>query len=400
MKKQILILTFIVAAILAGTSTAFAQDTTAVNQAVTGTTPIDPLSCVAGSEPLHPYAGVSYTYSMQDTGAQAVDLWTWYATKDQTFIDSLTGNLNVDDSLRLSTGDLLGYSSNYGTATAAAESVDITWSSQILSQTSYQGADGTNTPTFVVAHGTGVNCSDNIQVYEINPRLNFTLDIANIHPTADTTMAWDAVVESCVSPVYSAIYNTSTYELDVDYGHDTLYFEIAAANFVKNFQLTFQLISGLETNQEATLELYASKALAQAGGSPIETWNWDSGDIGATETPNEFFEAANAADVTLGVSVFLKVIISNNQYESLADNPFEIAVDAIDNDANGIWDMEDDDCPADPPTATDAADQVDRATHIITPRPRIDHNTTDGGAPNPTTIIPKPNTTTGAGNGF
>ncbi|GAB1451520.1 hypothetical protein MASR2M47_15760 [Draconibacterium sp.] len=85
--------------------------------------------------------------------------------------------------------------------------------------------------------------------------------------------------------------------------------------------------------------------------------------------------ATNIPDIATGVSVYVRVYIDNNTEESLADSGFRLAVDARDNDNAGIWDMEDEDCGGDP--LLDLADQIDESTITITPRPTLDHNTTD-----------------------
>lgn len=387
MKKQILILTFFVAAMVAGMNS-YGQ---ALNPGITSTQPITPLSCVAGSEPLHPYPGQSYTYTMTAPGPETADQWTWFATKENTFIDA-TGLVTTNMLTTAAAGQLLAAGSNYGTATANANSIDITWSPEILANTVYQGAAGE--PTFVVGYATGTNCADNIQVYEINPQFNFTIDIANIDPTAGTTMAWDATTNSCVDIVRSAVYDNTSHEITVDYGTNTLYFEVAAANFVTDFTPTFTLISGLVGVQTATVTLHASYADAQADAGVLGTTSWTTADIGVGNGWTAgAFTAANASDVVTGVSLFVKVVIENLTEESLAANPFVLAVDAIDDGGSGIWDMEDDDCPNG--GGTDAADQVDQAQHTIDPRPTIQHGTTDSGTPLPTQLIPKTPTNSG-----
>ena len=369
MKKQILFLTLFVAAILVGNN-AFGQ---ALDPRTTPN-PILPLSCVGTSLPLHPYPGQAYTYTMDGTsGDELTDEWTWFATKNPEFIDAATNTLQTA-SMLTSPGDLLNVGANYGVATVDGNSVSITWSPEILAATLYQGdatgwatADAANpTPTFVVGYATGENCADNIQVYEINPQFNFTLDIANIDATG-TTLDWETPTEQCVDVVRSAVYNSTSNELDMDYGTNTLYFEVVAANFVQDWTPTFRLISGLVTTQTAVVTLHASLADAQSDANVLGTTSWDATSVGTDWATGTAFTANNSADVVDGVSLYVKVVISNNTEESLTDNDFVLAVDAIDNAGAGQWDMEDDDCT----TPTDAADQIDQATHTVTPRPTI-----------------------------
>lgn len=380
MKKQILFLAFFVLALITGTSNAFAQ----LLPGVTVTQPLPPLSCAANANFLHPLAGQSYTYQMDGTtGAEDVNQWTWFATKNNAFI---TGGVMAGDSLREGVaGQLLAASANYGKS-SGTNNVQITWTPEILANTDYQGTPSTTafpSPTFVVGYGTGVNCADNIKVYEINPIINFTVDITNIDATGKG-MAWDKDTSTCVSLVQSATYTGGN--LVMNYGTNTIYFEVAAANFVKDFTPTFTLMGGLSGVQTAVVSLHASYTDAVAGTLiyPGATTNWATG--AAPWATGHQFTAANTADVARGVSLIVKVVITNSTEESLIANPFILAVDARDNTNTGIWDMEDADCTV----LADAADQYDRAEHIVKPRPTIiGANIPDSNTAEPNNIVPK-----------
>ena len=388
MKKQILILTIFTLALIASTSTIKAQNLSPGRV-------IDPLSCITSSLPLHPYAGVEYTYELiGDAGVTHALDYTWWATKDPAFIPS-GGNNNMAGRLQVGAGELSGVSANYAILTAAtvadADQVKITWTPQILANTLYQGAASTTvfpSPTFVVGYAHGDNCADNIQVFEINPQVNFTIDIANIGGTG-VTMPWDLDTTQCVDIVRLATYNSTSDQLDMDYGTNTLYFEVAGANFLNNFTPTFHLVSGLLGAQTAVITLHDTYAHATAGSNIRATANWTSATVGSDWATGFQFTAASPADVVDGVSFFVKVVISNLTYESIILNPFVLAVDAQDNynsttsTYDGIWDMEDADCT----NVTDAIDQIDRATHHITPRPQLDMN--GGVMGEPSTVDPE-----------
>lgn len=380
MKKQILTLTFLTLAILfAGMNKSYGQVQLPASEAT-----LTPLSCVSNASPLHPVSGVPYTYRMDgSTGTELADQWTWWATKDSSFISS--GGLNMTNMLTVSDGQLLGISENYGDA-GNADTVSITWTSEILSNTKYQAKASITafpSPTFVVGYATGTNCADNIEVYEINPITAFYIDIANIDGTY-SPMAWDADTSQCVSPVVSATYDSPTDSIMMDYGTDTLYFEIAAAGFVTSWTPTFTFQNGLSESQTATIGLATSLANAQAG-----TFISD-GDTTITASAigdgwtGPVLTATNSSDISKGVSVWARVVIDNNTYESLSAQAFTLAVDA--QDATGQWDMEDSNC-SDPSSATD--DQVDKATHIINPRPTIIDATSDDENVEPNTFIDK-----------
>jgi hypothetical protein len=354
---------------------------------------------------LHPFPGVPYIYSLDGavTGAEPAKNFTWWATKNTSFITGVVDPSDMSGSnfagrLTTTSGDLIDAGTTYGVTTAAtttgANEVEITWSADILAGTTYQG-DGVapnGTPTFVVGYAEGDNCADNIEVYEINPLKNFTIDIASIDTALATpTQDWDVPTEQCVDVIQSATYTAN--ELLMDYGKNNFYFEVAAANFVKNFNPVFTIISGLENGQEAIITLYPTYAAALAGGattitggtSPVLT-DANVG-VGVGWDPDVDLAATTPSDAATGVSVFVRVTVYNNTWESLAVNPFELAVDARDNDDAGIWDMEDEDCAGDP--ALNLADQVDSAIHNINPRPTLEHNTTDTNATAPNDVIEK-----------
>lgn len=376
MKKQIFILALFILTLFVNIKSVYGQ---ALNPGITATQPLPALSCEANANFLHPIAGKPYTYQMNGTsGNEDVSQWTWFATKNTAFITA--GALAADSLKDGVTGELLAASANYGKPDAS-DNVQITWTPQILANTKYQGAAGE--PTFVVGYGTGANCSDNIKVYEINPIINFTVDITNIDGSGNG-MAWDKDTSTCVANVQSATYTSG--ELVMDYGTDTLYFEVAAANFVTDFTPTFNLISGLTGVQTAVVSLHSSYANAKAGTLvvPGATTNWTSS---STDWQTGIhFTAANPNDIVDGVSLFVKVVITNSTEESLTANPFVLAVDAQDDTETGIWDMEDADCT----TLADAADQVDRARHIVKPRPTITGaNVPDSNTAEPNNIVPK-----------
>lgn len=393
MKKQILFVAmFALVLIFGGSVKSFGQLLPGVTGGATPN-PIDPIACATSATALNPVPGVPFTYAMTNGAGEASANWTWYATKNQSFITPGTPPvLNIASQLTVASNDLLsGTSAGYGVDNRGAgtvlapngtPTVTIEWSSAILANTSYQGSVPPGTPTFVVGYSENeAYCTDNLQVFEINPQPNFTIDIAAID-AAGVTLDWGIDTEErCVDNVQGAVYNTTSHELDMDYGTNTIYYEVAAANFVTNFAPQFRVLSGLNTTQTAVITIYDSYADATAAaGVPL----WTSAVITSADVNATDFRAAlglgavNAPDVATGVSFFVKVVIDNNTEESLALNPFILAVDAQDNVVAGtgvatgtsIWDMEDADCP----TLADGADQVDNSTIIITPRPTLNMN--------------------------
>jgi len=362
-----------VAAIVAGTSKSYGQVDSLPN---TSTYTIDPLNCTT-DWPLHPRAGVSYTYSMSDVGETPVDQWFWFATKDTSFITP-TGGLNSGSALTTPL-DLLNTSANYNTW-GDADTVSITWSPQILAGTEYEGDLDDPSPTFVVGYATGDLCADNIEVYEIDPKPSFVIDIANV--VDGVTLPYDSDTSSCVSEVYSAHYRVADDSLIMNYGWDTLYFEVAASNFVDYWTPYFYMsdtsLHGSQTAEISIAEDYGDFASNTLLGGPT------SFAIGDTVTFSDIqLTAEDPSDIVNGVSAWVRVVIANNTYESIQSNTFTLLADAI--DGSSTWDMEDDDCD----TETNEKDGVDYANHVILPRPELLDNTADDESIEPNTVIDK-----------
>ncbi|MGE0019771.1 MAG: hypothetical protein AB7S72_08910 [Draconibacterium sp.] len=363
MKKQILFLAIFSLAVLAGTNNAWGQ---ALTTSGFGTAPNPLVNCVGDAQ--HPRAGVSYTY---DFAASSATIYTWWATKDPDFISSVpTLSNQATDSLKVSNGELLDVSLSYWDSTATA-SVDITWSADILSRTSYQQGDvgypGTvaaPTSTFVVGYGTD-GCTDNIKVWEIDPSPAFTVDIKNIDDaTRQPTVAYGDPVSQCVDEVRAAKYNNTSFDIDYNYGWDTLYYEVVAANFATSWIPTF-FMTGLDGGGIQTAEIGWSETWADAqAGNFVEAAAID---ITAGTATGTVPLTTTLLDNSGGVSLYVRVVIENNNYETLAASTIELSVAG--EDAVG-FDIDDDATCTVPATAADAADD-DETTRTITPRPTL-----------------------------
>lgn len=347
MKKQILFLTFFVLASFAGV-------TDVMGQAVTGSAPRG-IDCVDG--PLNPIAGKEYTYQ---AGSNQTGDYTFWATKDWNFIATdgsgvTTTNMATTKLLSSTTTptgtDLLTTSANYATA-AAADNVQITWSDAILAGTT------TAAPTFVAVNQEGT-CTNNFKAWAIVPIKAFTVDIRNIENEAGTPLGYDAAEDQCFDEVRGATYNAGT--IEYNFGTQVLYFEVIAANFTSSWVPTFN-IAGLGTNQTALLEwayesafttIIASSAITN--GTPVTT---------AAATTSQ-------TTTTGGVSIYVRVTITNNTYEGINATPITLSVDGV--NSVGDWDIENN-------TLTDAGplcnagtlnDGMDAATQTLNPRPTV-----------------------------
>jgi hypothetical protein len=367
MKKQILFLAmFTLAMIFAGTNNVFGQ-ALSPSPYTPASTPIPLANCVG--TPQQPKAGVSYNYELDNTSADATGYRFW-ATKNPNFISLVGGvttlNQATDSLKRNYSTELFGYSANYLTE-SATNSVDITWGPDLLSRTSYQTAVGSPgtvaapTSTFVV--GWAIGCADNIKVWEIDPSPSFTVDIKIIDDATKLPLAYnDLTAEQCIDEVRAAKYNPATFEVDYNFGWDTLYYEVVAANFVTSWLPTFFMTGlGDATIQEARIDWASSWANARTG-----TFI-DGGDITAGTVTGTVPLTAVNPNTNNGVSLFVRVLISNNNFEGLAAQTIGLSVAGEDEVG---FDIDDDLACTVPANAADAADD-DTTTREITPRPTI-----------------------------
>ena len=74
-------------------------------------------------------------------------------------------------------------------------------------------------------------------------------------------------------------------------------------------------------------------------------------------------------DTSTGVSIYVRVTVTNNNFEGKADETIVLALDGQNKD--GEWDIKNSDC-----SNTSAADQDDKATQVLKARPEITGGTT------------------------
>jgi hypothetical protein len=401
MKKQFLILVFLVVALFASVTMSYGQTAVHHNKGQV-------LSCP--NDPLHPIAGKTYIYDVKTTGSTD-GTYTWWVTKDVNFITTnyapptgATSVTNLAGRIVVSPTTLLSTSPNYGTPTPtvapATSPLTLSWSSALLNATKYQAiaADAPKTSTFVVAYyqSTGAtNCSDNMKIYEISPINGFTVDIKNIKYTsglgktlADAdTLAFGATDVQCVDLVRGAAYNVANHGIDYDYGKNYLYFEVIASNFSVNWLPSFK-INGLNGTQEAKIEwdydlAFGSPNIVAAAAKVADNGSLLTGTaftVPATPVLSSLTSTSN------GASIYVRVTVSNKTYETLADNAITLSVNG--KNAEGDFDVVNggvtDDC-----TTTATEDWVDASIQTIKARPTVTTNTTVApGALAPVTIIP------------
>jgi hypothetical protein len=365
MKKQILFVAMFTLVLIFGNSIkSFGQ--LLPSPYTPASNPIPLVNCVG--TPQQPKAGVNYTYTLNNTTADATGYRFW-ATKDPNFVALVGANTetNQTDSLhRNYSTELFGYSASYLGQTLT-NSVDIIWGPDLLSRTDYQqghiGAGTLAAPTSTFVVGWAENCADNIKVWEIDPSPSFTVDIKVIDDATKLPLPYaDVTGSQCVDDVRAAKYNAATFEVDYNFGWDTLYYEVVASNFVTSWVPTFFLTGlGDAAIQEARIDWASTWSNARTG-----TFIEGADITGGTVTGTTALTSVNP-NTSAGVSLFVRVLISNNNYETLAAQSIGLSVAG--EDAVG-FDIDDDALCTVPADAATAADD-DETTRTITPRPTI-----------------------------
>ncbi len=309
----------------------------------------DPRTVSCTDDPLHPKAGKPYTYT---AGSNQDGDFTFWATKNTQFIttDAGTGVTSTNLATRLTTTgtppDLLTTSANYGAANSA-DNVQITWSDQILSGTTAAS------PTFVAVLKDGT-CTNNFNAWSIQPINAFVVDIKNMNHSTKASLAYDAAENQCFDQVKGASWNGTA--MQYNFGTQVLYYEVVAANFT-NYYIPTLTLSGLGSGQSAVIEWAYDKAFT----SPVTV---------TSGTPSGTHVTTNATDTSTGVSIYVRVTITNNTFEGINSTPITLAVDG--QNSVGLWDVVNADC-----SAPGAADEADTATQTLDPRPSVTPTTPD-----------------------
>ena len=363
MKKQIL---FLVMAFIASISVAWGQG---------AKTKSAPQASSWVPDALHPVAGVPYVYKATVTPSPGT--YEWWATKDANFITA-PNTTNMSTYLKSPTTtvtgtDLITQSTNYAKTGQTSDQVTITWGDVVLNTTKYQTVPGaTPSPTFVVVRyvSGGTECADNLKVYELDPINAFTVDIKNIDAADFSSKGYGVSVNQCPANVSKATYVNKA--MVYEYGINYLYYEVVAANFSSYWVPTFTL-TGKHAQQTYAVEYTYADPSTWTATPP--TWT-------AVVNGTTHFNVDPTVTTTAGgVSVFIRVTLTNNNYEGLALRTITLAADG--QNSVGTWDIIN---SATTCTATAAADSNDLASQDIKARPTVPSTTTSTTAPNTTLV--------------
>jgi len=336
MKKQILLLVFLALA-------AFANVAKSYGQAVPGSLP-KPLTCPSG--PLNPVAGQPYDYAatFSPDGGTAF----WYATKSTNIV---TGSARTA-SVEAAGGTVVAAGTNYAanqTPTSGPSTTSITWNSAGLANVTPAA------PLFVVVEYQAPvsGCANNLKVYNIIPQNAFTVDIRSMESNGTNPANYGVKTNQCADNIKSATYNVATASMNMDYGTQTLYFEVIAANFTGSFTPSYQ-ISGLDAGQTAIIYWGATAATATTSLGSI---------VNGTTVAGTSVSTA-ASNTKNGVSIYVKVVVQNKKFENTAGQTITLAADAV--NAQGQKDVLETDCTENPAFADDASQDIN-ARPTITP---------------------------------
>ena len=336
MKKQILIL--ILALFAISFSSAYGQ---AVHDPA-----IDAIPVTCANGPLNPIAGRPYDYLAEI--APVAGMAYWYATKSTTFT---TNGVRVATEIPADGVAIAAGATNYRTLAAAPASptqTQVTWTTAGLAGVGYPAS-----PLFMVIEYAGPTCANNMKVMKIQPVNAFTLDITNIENATGTTLGYGTAEDQCVDIVRSSSYDAALDNITIDYGADTLFFEVIAANFTGTYTTKIQ-VTGVQGTQTFDLDWgYVRGTYDQ----PVVA-----GQASGLYTSPDQTVATAATNTEHGVSIYTRVIVHNHGFETLAATPISVAVEG--HDANNNPDVL-------PATCAPGAGFEDIAMQTINPRPAV-----------------------------
>lgn len=356
MKKQILIFAmFTLALIFAGATKSFGQYVNYMTGAPTCTSAL-PLSCATADDPLSPLPGEVYTYTIE-TDPSTVESVLWFVTDESDIITSVTLGTPVVQPIRDAIDGeyvLTAPAGVYNVAANTAQSIDISWKS----------FDGTTNEVLLVAYVTGTSgCSDNVEVFRIEPSFAFTLDIAGLLDAGGLGS------EECLSQVEGASYDGTN--LTMDYGENWVFFSVNAANFVNSWEPTFSATAANGSTIGTIEWAYPADAIANTN------WNASGDPVIA--------QVAGGAVGETGECIVIRVQVDHAGVEHdnlVAAEVVTLSIDGVMYDAatagygNNAW--ADLDEPASG-TGSCVNNITDQTTYTLTPRPAITATAPAGG---------------------
>lgn len=324
MKKQILLLVFIVLATFANINKSYGQ--------CTGT-------------PLTPAPGIVYDYGVTITGTNTAPTFLWYATTD---VNLLTGT-------KLTTADAYftvdGTGSAYNNTTGGTNNLKLVWLPKAIGTTFYLAVKYTETST--------PGCTvENIKVFEIKPINTFLLAI-----TGSTAAGANAQVANCAPAVTGALVTAGGPSVKYTYGTNTIYYKITASGILGAWQPKVRIPAlNIALNQA-----YASAEWSSDNGT---TWTAMTGFTAGGATQDLGLSTDANVGVVTGTSYLVKLVIDNQDFETLADQVLNVKVDGFLPTAYTVSDVNGGAGPVPDPCAQAPAFDKN-ADYTITHRPTV-----------------------------
>lgn len=363
MKKQILIFAMLTMAIVFAGLKSYGQIDLDYLPA-TNCAPVTPLGTCADDDELHPIPGQTYTYTVSVTPAVGSNVI------DPGYIQWFVYNATAHGDAIIDAGGIAtavgNAEANNGTSTFLLDAHKVgdvadktvynsTSNTDVSIQISWQSFNATANEILLVAYVMGEDgCSDNIEVWRIEPAFAFTLDIAGLMP--DGTLPVSGNANECVSPVQDADYDGTARTLTMDYGENYVFFTVTAANFVHSWQPT---ITATSTGTTVTSIDWNYPANATTGGD----WN-------AITAP----VLAQGVDAVgdEGQCIIVRVYLDHGNVENNVASTVTLTVDGIMYDAIQTIYTNTDLSDLDPNDGGNCSvGSNDSATYDLTPRPNI-----------------------------
>lgn len=278
MKKLLLVL---IVAMLAAFASAYGQN------------------CTPG--PLTPAAGTPYDYKViigNPPYNGTLGNFTWYVTTNVDLL-SPTGVVPSPGAELIATG-------TYNAPAVGQDQISITWTAQAV-------VNGMVNPYYLVVKFEGNNgiCDAmNMKVWQVTPINTFLLAIDNMGGAGgDGTY--------CAAPVSSAIVTPgASPTVNYQYGVNSVYARITASRYTGEWTPSFR-IEGLDAIQTITSVVWSTDSLFTTTHTCTVAGNV------ATSADN----ATAAFDGT--AKIYVKIDVTNNHFETLADLPIVVAVDGV-----------------------------------------------------------------------
>lgn len=360
MKKQILSLTFLTLAFVFIGMNSYAQIDDPQLDAAVANCPVPAVLNCGTAGALNPLPGETYEYDIDVSGTGATI--HWFVTTDVNVIATATLTTTVE---------AIGgtYVLNAGTSTGNGNATynDPANTGDVL-EVAWNYFDPSTTVLLVAFAEDAAGCTNNVEVYKIEPMFNFVLEIAALED--DGTIQDPDAPKECVSPVQEATFDGTN--LVMDYGDNYIYYLVTSANWVNSWKPTFT-------------------APTSAGGSTVGPVEWtyadDANNTSATwYTESDPVEASYWGETAIGADgkcIVLRVNIDHsNVNEMIVAETYTTGVDGIMYDveaanySNGaLADLDD--------NGSGCVNNItDKADYIIAPRPDVN-------AVDPVPFVPK-----------